>query len=66
MRFFLAFFLAATATCGYFLLTDGPGSGMGWPTGIFGGLLAGTLLYNKVARGGWLSDAASLNDRAGK
>jgi hypothetical protein len=60
MKFFAIFFTVATLICGYFWLTDGRGSGMAWPTGIFAVLGGGTLLYNKVRNGG------TLNDKAGR
>ncbi|QKG56984.1 hypothetical protein GKZ68_10315 [Hymenobacter sp. BRD128] len=56
MKFFLIFFAVATLVCGYFLLTDGPGSGMGWPTGIFAALGAGVALYN------WRTNGSPLDD----
>lgn len=59
MKFFLWFFVIATALCGIFWAVDGPGSGMQWPTGIFGGLLVGVLLYNRVRNGDWLNDKAT-------
>jgi len=59
MKFFLIFFAVAILVCGGFWISDGPGSGMAWPTGIFALLLTGVLIYNKVWRGGWLSDNAN-------
>jgi hypothetical protein len=38
MKFFALFFLAATLLCGYFWLTDGPGSGMEYVTPLFAAL----------------------------
>jgi hypothetical protein len=35
MKVFFFFFLAATLLCGYFWATDGPGSGMQYPTIFF-------------------------------
>ena len=60
MKFFSAFFFVATLVCGYFFLTDGPGSGMMYPTLIFAALGGGTLLYNLLRNGN------SLNDKAGQ
>lgn len=49
------FFVIAMAVilviCGYFLLTDGPGSGMGWPTGIVAALLAFALWFDTKRKG---------------
>lgn len=58
MKFFALFFALATALCAFFWLSDGAGSGMAWPTGIFALLGGGTLLYNKLRTG------RSLNDQA--
>lgn len=59
MKFFAIFFLVATIICGIFWATDGPGSGMVYPTVIFGLIGAGVLLYNKLVNGGWLNDSTT-------
>jgi hypothetical protein len=57
MKFFALFFALATALCAFFWLSDGGGSGMAWPTGIFALLGGGTLLY-KLRTGRRLNDQA--------
>lgn len=57
MRIFLGFFTVATLVCGYFWLTDGPGSGMGIATGVFGTLGLGVAIYNTVRYGSPLRDS---------
>ena len=56
MRFFFAFMLAGFALCLYFLLTDAPGSGMGWGVGLFAALGLGVAIYNKVRFGNIFKD----------
>ena len=46
MKFFYSFFAAATLLCGYFWLTDAPGSGMGYATGFFALAGVGVVFYN--------------------
>jgi hypothetical protein len=59
MKFFLAFMVAGFLLSLYFLLTDEPGSGMGWGLAVFGGLgIGGAILEARRKK--------SLNDKAGK
>lgn len=51
MKFFYSFFAAATLLCGYFWLTDAPGSGMGIATAIFATIGVGTALVQWVRTG---------------
>ena len=66
MKFFFIFFAIITAVSLYFLLTDGPGSGMGWAVGIFATLATGTGAYNWIRNGSPLAEGRGLNDKAGK
>ncbi|MGI4864197.1 MAG: hypothetical protein ACRYFZ_09770 [Janthinobacterium lividum] len=59
MKFFLLCMAALTILCGAFWATDGPGSGMMWPTISFAALGAGTAIYNKARTGKWLSETAA-------
>ena len=63
MKFFFAFMLAGFVITLYFLLTDGPGSGMGWGVGLFAGLGIGVALYNYIRFGSIFREG--LNDQAG-
>ena len=63
MKFYLAFMFAGFLLCSYFLLTDAPGSGMGWGVALFAALGLGVATYNKIKFGSVLRD--SLNDKNG-
>lgn len=65
MRFFFSFFAAGFLLCLYFLLTDAPGSGMGWGVGLFGALGLGVGAYNWVENGSPLAEKPTLNDKSG-
>ena len=56
MKFYFAFMLAGFLLCLYFLLTDEPGSGMGWGVALFATLGLGVALYNRVKFGSVFND----------
>lgn len=56
MKFFLASMLAGFLLCLYFLLTDAPGSGMGWGVGLFAVLGLGVAFYNYLRFGSVFND----------
>ena len=56
MKFFFIAFAILTAISGFFWYTDGPGSGMGIPTGVFCIIAALVGLYNTIRFGGPLNE----------
>ncbi|WP_426491054.1 hypothetical protein [Hymenobacter sp. 102] len=64
MKFYFAAMLVGLLLCLAFLLFDAPGSKMGWGVGLFGALLVGPAIYNKVRYGSIWRE--SLNDKARK
>ena len=59
MKFFFSFMLAGFVLCLAFLLTDAPGSGMGYGVALFAGLGIGVAIYNKVKFGSIFKDGQS-------
>lgn len=51
MKFFFSFMLAGFVLCLAFLVTDAPGSGMGYGVALFAGLGIGVAIYNKIKFG---------------
>jgi hypothetical protein len=60
MKIFFLFMLAATLISGYFWATDGPGSGMQYPTILFALLAVGVGVRNTVVYGSPFRDGPKL------
>lgn len=56
MRFFFLFFASLTILCSCFWAADGPGSGMGYATGISAAIMLGVGFYNWRKNGSPLSE----------
>ena len=56
MKFFFSAMLIGFLLCLGFLITDEPGSGMGWGVGLFAALGLGVAFYNYLRYGSVFSE----------